>query len=72
MATQQMDDGQRVQFAKVDCYQWPDACHDASVQAYPSARLYGGKTGSSPQNPEGTVDIRRCHRLNQNLVAQQQ
>lgn len=50
-----MDDGRRVRFAKVNCDQWPGACRTASVQAYPSVRFYGGKTGWSPQNPVGVA-----------------
>ena len=43
----------RVKFAKVDCDNFPRTCQVASIQAYPSVRYYGGRTGSSAQAPSG-------------------
>ncbi|CAD6184800.1 unnamed protein product [Caenorhabditis auriculariae] len=44
----------RLKFAKVDCDQWPGVCQGAQVQAYPTIRLYRGRTNSKRQDVWGT------------------
>ncbi|CAL2027837.1 unnamed protein product [Caenorhabditis brenneri] len=43
----------KVNFAKVDCDQWPGVCQGAQVRAYPTIRLYTGKSGWSRQDVMG-------------------
>ncbi|CAI2295959.1 unnamed protein product [Caenorhabditis sp. 36 PRJEB53466] len=45
--------GEKVNFAKIDCDQWPGVCQGAQVRAYPTIRLYSGKTGWSRQDVLG-------------------
>ncbi|CAI5438897.1 unnamed protein product [Caenorhabditis angaria] len=44
----------KVNFAKVDCDQWPGVCQSAQIRAYPTIRLYKGKSGWSRQDVYGT------------------
>lgn len=44
---------EKVNFAKVDCDQWPGVCQGAQIRAYPTIRLYTGKTGWSRQDVLG-------------------
>ncbi|CAB3407971.1 unnamed protein product [Caenorhabditis bovis] len=39
----------KVNFAKIDCDQWPGVCQGAQIRAYPTVRLYTGKTGWTRQ-----------------------